>query len=387
MLLATGGRPHVPNIPGKELAITSDDIFWRRDPPGKTLCIGASYISLETAGFLHEMGYDVTIMVRSILLRGFDRECSNFVGDYMEKTGVKFLKEMIPKKLEKYGEKQIKVTYGPAKPGEGEEEKDSEYSDIFDTVMFATGNLALLPCFFSPFLKFIGRKTRLDGMNLDKTGVEVLSNGFINVNNEQTNVPNIFAVGDLVNATPELTPVAIQAGKLLSKRLFAGSKTLMDYVFVATTVFTPLEYSCCGYSEDEALEVYGDEDIEIYHEKSNPLEHYSTHRVDKDGNEMLNTQFVKIICVKSENERIVGFHYCGPNAGEVMQGFSLALKFCFPFFLPHFEKSLFQFPKYRMGATKAMLDNVVGIHPTSAERFTTLNITKASGESAEASAC
>jgi len=356
ILLAMGGRPQVPSIPGKEFGITSDDIFWWKTPPGKTLCIGASYISLECAGFLRSLGFDVTVMVRSILLRGFDRECSEFIGEQMEKIGVKFTRGYVPTSLNKLENGQIEVHYQSVPeehdPEEKELKKEKEIKkekEVFDTVMFA-----------------VGRRPVLDGMNLDKAGVRIEDNGKFNVDNEQTNVPHIYAVGDIVNGTPELTPVAIQAGRLLAKRLFGGSNVLMDYIFVPTTVFTPMEYSCCGYSEDEARVVYGDEDLEIYHQRGSALEIDGTHREDKKHEPMNNCCLWKVVCVKSERERIVGFHYVGPNAGEVMQGFALALK---------------------IGVKKSELDNCVGIHPTSAESFTTLHVTKSSGKSAFASAC
>ncbi|ETO25550.1 hypothetical protein RFI_11587 [Reticulomyxa filosa] len=311
ILLAMGGRPLVPEIPGKEHAITSDDLFWWKHPPKKTLCVGASYISLECAGFLCELGYDVTVMVRSILLRGFDRECSEFVGQQMEKVGIKFVRESVPVRLEKTDNGQIKVhyEYAIAHSSDSEEKGDKVIkTEVFDTVIFATG-----------------RRPMLTGMNIDKAGVRIEENGKFNVNNEQTNVEHIYAVGDIVNGTPELTPVAIQAGRLLANRLFGGSDVLMDYTFVPTTVFTPMEYSCCGYSENEAQNVYGEEDLEVYHQKSTALEIDGTHREDISSEPMINCCFVKVICVKSERERIVGFHYVGPNAGEVMQGFALAL--------------------------------------------------------------
>lgn len=118
--------------------------------------------------------------------------------------------------------------------------------------------------------------------------------------------------------------------------------------------------------EEEAEDVFGEENLEIYLAKNNPLEHYSVKRVNVNGKEMSNTIFFKVICDKSKNEKIVGFHYCGPNAGEVMQGFGLAIK---------------------VGCTKDDLDNLVGIHPTCAEWFTTLTVTKRSGQTMEAENC
>eukprot|EP00486_Rosalina_sp_Unknown_P006751 CAMPEP_0201572846 /NCGR_PEP_ID=MMETSP0190_2-20130828/16351_1 /ASSEMBLY_ACC=CAM_ASM_000263 /TAXON_ID=37353 /ORGANISM="Rosalina sp." /LENGTH=518 /DNA_ID=CAMNT_0047999121 /DNA_START=37 /DNA_END=1593 /DNA_ORIENTATION=- len=351
IVLAMGGRPKIPSsVEGRELAITSDDIFWQSTSPGKTLCVGASYISLETAGFLHGMGLDVTVCVRSILLRGFDRDAVDFVGDYMKEIGMKFKMGASPTKLEKLEDGKIRVTFKSTSDDVSEEEKGNAKAEIYDTVMFATGR--------APETKNLG---------LDKAGVTLdEDSGKIRCSKEQTNVAHIFAVGDIVYGAPELTPVAIQAGKLLAKRLFKSATNWMDYHFVPTTVFTPCEYSCCGYSEEEAADVYDEENLEVYHMKNNPLETYSVKRKNKDGKEMNNTIYFKVICDKKQKNKIVGFHYCGPNAGEVMQGFALALK---------------------VGCTKDDLDNVVGIHPTCAEWFTTLKVTKSSGESAEATAC
>jgi len=345
VLLASGGRPNFPNIPGIEHAISSDDIFWMENSPGKTLCIGASYISLECAGFLNECGYDTTVMVRSILLRGFDRECADRVGAYMEHAGVKFIQKHVPEKLEKLDNGQIKVYYKSSK-GLIAEQK----SAVFDTVLVATG-----------------RKADTGGLNLDAAGVKVNKYGKFDCVNEQTNVANIFAVGDVVEGRAELTPVAIQAGTLLAKRLFGGSKMQMDYVNVPTTVFTPMEYSCCGFSEEDATEKFGAGNLEIYHTQFTPLEHAAVHRTSKTTDEEIsNPASCKLICLKTDAERVVGIHYVGPNAGEVMQGFGLAIK---------------------LGATKADFDNIVGIHPTTAENFTTLKVTKSSGVDANAGGC
>jgi len=176
---------------------------------------------------------------------------------------------------------------------------------------------------------------------------------------DQSNVSHIYAIGDVAEGRPELTPVAIQSGILLAKRLFAESQVLTDYVNVPTTVFTPLEYGCVGLSEEAAIEKYGEADIEVYHTNFQPLECTLPKRDE-------NKCYAKLVCVKSENERVVGFHYLGPHAGEVTQGYGLGV---------------------RMGATKNDFDSLIGIHPTTAETFTTMGITKASGESAEKKGC
>lgn len=185
--------------------------------------------------------------------------------------------------------------------------------------------------------------------------------------NEQTNVPHIYAIGDIIDgealnppsATTELTPVAIQAGKLLADRLYAGKSALMDYSMVATTVYTPLEYGAVGLPEEEAIKLHGEDNIEVYHSYFKPLEWTLPHRGD-------NVCYAKLICLKPEGERVIGLHVCGPNAGEMTQGFAVAIK---------------------AGATKAHFDDTVGIHPTVAEEFTLLATTKRSGDSAEKSGC
>ncbi|KAG7160028.1 Thioredoxin reductase 1- cytoplasmic-like [Homarus americanus] len=338
-LLAMGGRPRYPDIPGaKEHCITSDDIFSLPHPPGKTLLVGASYIALECAGFLAGLGYDTTVMVRSILLRGFDQQIAENIGAFMEKNGVKFIRGAVPTSVEEVEEGtpgKLKVT---AKTTDGE-----EITDEYNTVVVA-----------------IGRDPCTADISLHDINVEMAKSGKVVVNKEeQTSVPHIYAVGDIIEGGLELTPVAIQAGRLLAKRLYGNGKLLTDYVNVPTTVFTPLEYGCCGLSEETAIEKYGEDDIEVYHSNYQPLEYTIAHRPENDC-------YAKLICVKSENERVVGFHVLGPNAGEITQGFGLGLK---------------------LKATKADFDNLIGIHPTTAEIFTTLNITKRSGKAVDAQGC
>lgn len=213
-LVAVGGRPTTLDCEGGELAISSDDIFSLEKSPGKTLCVGASYISLECAGFLAGLGYDTTVAVRSILLRGFDRECADKIGSYMEDHGVNFKREVVPKKLEKVDGDRIEVTFS------------DDSKDIYDTVLVA-----------------IGRSADTDKLGLENVGITANArNGKIATVHEQTSCPNIYAIGDVMENCPELTPVAIQAGLSLSRRLFGGSKEAMDYKNICTTVFTPIEY-------------------------------------------------------------------------------------------------------------------------------------------------
>jgi len=335
-LVCTGGRPKFPDIPGaKEYCISSDDIFSMEKPPGKTLVVGASYVALECAGFLTGLGFDATIMVRSILLRGFDQQMANIIGEYMQKEGTKFVRPAVPTRIDKLENGKLKVTYTHDKTGEGVEE--------YDTVLFA-----------------IGRDPDTNGLGLDQAGVKLVNSGKIRIVNEQTNVPHIYALGDVTeNPGGELTPVAILAGKLLARRLYDSSTIQMDYTNVPTTVFTPIEYGCCGLSEENAIAKYGEDNIEVYHSYFKPLEWTVAHGPD-------NVCYGKLVCVIPEKHRVVGFHVVGPNSGEITQGYTLGIK---------------------MGATKEHFDHLVGIHPTCAEEFTVMDKTKRSGESPEKTGC
>jgi len=158
---------------------------------------------------------------------------------------------------------------------------------------------------------------------------------------------------------PELTPVAIQAGKMLARRLFGGSKEPMDYRNICTTVFTPLEYGTVGYSEDEAIEEFGEDNIEVYHKSFIPLEWTMSDA------RSCHQAFTKVIMSKID-DKVLGIHYLGPNAGEVLQGYGTAMK---------------------KGITFQDLVDTVGIHPTCSEEIVTLRVTKSSGEDAAAGGC
>ncbi|EDO38228.1 predicted protein [Nematostella vectensis] len=339
-VLAMGLRPRYPNIPGaKEYGITSDDLFSLPYCPGTTVLIGASYVSLECAGFLAAMGLDVTVVVRSILLRGFDQQMAEKAGSFMETHGVKFKRPAVPTKVEQLEEGspgKLRVHYKL----EGGEEGHLDCN----TVVFA-----------------IGRDACTTGIGLEKVGVKLnpKNQKVIAGDNEQSSVPNIYAIGDILDGKLELTPVAIQAGRLLSRRLYRNDTKLCDYINVATTVFTPLEYGAIGYSEEDAIQKFGQENVEVYHTLFQPLEYTVAQRSKDDC-------YAKLICNKADSERVVGFHVLGPNAGEITQGYAVAFK---------------------CGATKEHFDDTIGIHPTCSETFTLLDVTKRSGASIVSSGC
>jgi len=334
-VVAVGGRPVPLSCPGGEHAITSDDLFMKKDAPGKTCVVGAGYVALECAGFLTALKQgDVTVLVRSILLRGFDREVVTKVEQIMGQQGTKIRTGVLPTSIEKLASGKLLVTMSD---GDSEE---------FDTVLVATG-----------------RYMDLDGLAIGagsnvplKTG----KNGKLICNNEQTSIPNIYAVGDIVENAPELTPVAIKAGHLLSHRLFGNSTELMVYKNVATTVFTPLELGTVGLSEEEAQEKYGEENVDCYVSSFQPLEW----SVVADWADL--RCIAKVVVDKGNNNKVLGIHIGSPNAGEIIQGFGVA-----------FRKGLYH---------QDLLDTV-GIHPTIAEELVGLTISKSSGESTEKTGC
>lgn len=349
IVVAVGGRPKYPEeIKGaKEYCISSDDLFSLSYNPGKTLCVGASYVSLECAGFLKGIGLDVAVMVRSILLRGFDQQMANLIGEFMEQHGIRFIRESIPTEIVRIkapteteaGEVLVKYK-GPN--GEIKEE-------MFNTVLLA-----------------VGRDPCTADLNLDKIGIQINpKNKKILTTFEQTNIDNIYAIGDVVDESSangrllELTPVAIKAGQLLANRLFGKSDVKMDYYAVPTTVFTPIEYGSIGYSEEEAQQQFGESNIEVFHTKYWPLEWTVAHKPH-------DVCYAKLICNKLDKMRVIGLHVAGPNAGEITQGYAVAIK---------------------LRATKKDFDMTVGIHPTCSEIFTTLTVSKSSGEDSGGKGC
>ncbi|XP_062942705.1 thioredoxin reductase 2, mitochondrial-like isoform X3 [Cynocephalus volans] len=307
IVIATGGRPRYPtHIEGAlEYGITSDDIFWLKESPGKTLVVGASYVALECAGFLTGIGLDTTVLMRSIPLRGFDQQMSSLVTEHMESHGTRFLRGCILSHVRRLSDGQLQVTWEDQASGK-------EDTGAFDTVLWA-----------------IGRVPQTRSLNLEKAGVDTNpdSQKILVDAREATSVPHIYAIGDVAEGRPELTPTAIMAGKLLAQRLFGGSSDLMDYDNVPTTVFTPLEYGCVGLSEEEAVARHGQEHVEM-------------------------------VCLREPPQLVLGLHFLGPNAGEVTQGFALGIK---------------------CRASYAQVMRTVGIHPTCSEEVVKVRISKRSG--------
>jgi thioredoxin reductase (NADPH) len=275
------------------------------------------------------------------------------------KGGIRFVRPAVPTRLEKNATTggRIRVTWTDT-------EKNTTQSDDFDTVLFA-----------------IGRDGQTASVGLDRVGMKMSADKIVVNDVEQTSVPNIFAVGDCILDRPELTPVAIKAGQLLARRLFAGASEKMNYNHIPTTVFTPYEYGTVGLSEEAAIKALGAEHVETWLSRYGSLEVISLHqgptrpvrsfvfhqqtKEEQTANaseelSLLSPCLAKLVCDRRNGNRVIGFHYVGPNAGEITQGFAVAIK---------------------MGATKDVFDSVVGIHPTSAEEFCVLDTTRSSGAS------
>jgi thioredoxin reductase (NADPH) len=256
----------------------------------------------------------------------------------MVAQGTKIIEGVTPTSIEKVsdnGRDRLKVTYS------------NGVSDIFDTVLCATGRNA-------DTLK----------LNLPSLGVTInTSNGKVVGTNEQTTVPHIYAIGDIVDTVPELTPVAIMSGRLLAKRLFGNTtgaaSEYMNYKHVPTTVFTPLELGTVGYSEEQAIAEFGEDAIDSYISNFTPLEMTMLHL---EGNPCI----AKIVVNVLKNNTVLGIHIAAPNAGEIIGGSSAAIK---------------------KGITLEELNSVVGVHPTIGEELVGLTISKSSGANANKAGC
>ncbi|EPY90145.1 thioredoxin reductase 2, mitochondrial precursor [Camelus ferus] len=288
-----------------------------------------AHVALECAGFLTGLGLDATVMMRSVPLRAFDQQMASLVTNHMASHGTRFLRGCIPLKVERLSDGQLQVTWVDLA-------SDRKDTGTFDTVLWA-----------------VGRVPETGSLNLEKAGVRTSpdTQKILVDAQEATSVPHIYAIGDVAEGRPELTPTAIMAGRLLARRLCGQSSDLMDYDNVPTTVFTPLEYGCVGLSEEEAVARPGEDSVEVYHAYYKPLEFTVPER---DASQC----YIKVVCLREPPRLVLGLHFLGPNAGEVTQGFALGIK---------------------CGASYEQVMRTVGIHPTCAEEVVKLRISKRSG--------
>ena len=315
ILIATGGKPSIPEFPGSELVISSNETFDLSPFPQRLLVVGGGYIACEFASIFNGLGAEVTQLYRgNQVLRGFDDDVRNFIASEMVKTGVTLHLNTDVAAIERDGKAlQVRLL-------------DGSHLTV-DAVLYATGRVPLV-----------------DGLGLEKAGVKQNAAGAIQVNdNYQTSVPSIFAVGD-VTARIQLTPVALAEAMVVVDALCgpaAGSKPRsISYEFIPTAVFTHPNIGTVGYSEQEASEKFGK--ISIYKSDFKALKHTLSGSTERT--------LLKLV-VEDATDRVVGLHMVGPDAGEVVQGFAVAMK---------------------AGATKAVFDSTIGIHPTLAEEFVTM---------------
>ena len=311
ILIATGGLPSIPDFPGNENVITSNEAFFLEKLPERILIVGGGYIAVEFAGIFHSYGSEVTQLYRGEkFLRGFDEDVRTHLAEQMIEQGIDLRFDINVTSIER--------------TSAGLEVSLTDGSKIkSDMCLYATGRV--------PNTKNLG---------LEKVGVNVSQNGSLVVNGQfQTSVPNIYALGDIIDRF-QLTPVAIGEAMVLSANLFDGKHLKMDYEDIATAVFSNPNIGTVGLTEKEARERY--DEIVVYRSTFRPLKHTMTQRDEQS--------MMKLV-VEKKSDRVVGVHMVGAEAGEIIQGFAVALK---------------------AGATKAQFDATVGIHPTAAEEFVTM---------------
>ncbi len=314
ILIATGGKPFLPSIPGIEHAITSNEVFDLPQLPKRVLIVGGGYIAAEFAGILNGLGTEATLSYRGEqILRGFDEDLRQHLHDEMVKNGIRIQLRSEVRRIERTADGSLKADIA----GERQE------SEPFDAVLYATG-----------------RVPNIEGLGLARVGVKLDEAGAVQVDQfGQTSIPGIHAVGDVTNRIA-LTPVAIREGAAVANTLFGPTRTAADLAVVPSAVFSQPPIGTVGLSETEALTRHAE--IDIYRASFTPLRHALSGRNERT--------LIKLI-VDRASQRVLGAHMVGADAPEIIQGLAIAI---------------------RMGATKADFDATVALHPTSAEEFVTL---------------
>ncbi|WCE29680.1 glutathione-disulfide reductase [Vibrio sp. SCSIO 43137] len=316
ILIAVGGRPTIPGVPGAEYGIDSNGFFDLNEQPKRVAVVGAGYIAVEIAGVLHALGTETHLYVRKQSpIRSFDPMIIDTLVDVMAEEGPTLHTHSVPKEVVKEADGSLTLHL------------ENGESQNVDTLIWA-----------------IGRHPATDAINLEATGVETNARGYIKVDEyQQTNVEGVYCVGDIMEGGIELTPVAVKAGRQLSERLFNNKpEAKMDYDLVPTVVFSHPPIGTIGLTEPEAKEKYGEENVKVYTSGFTAM--YTAVTKHRQPCKM------KLVCA-GDDEKIVGLHGIGFTVDEMIQGFAVAIK---------------------MGATKADFDSVVAIHPTGSEEFVTM---------------
>lgn len=322
LLLAPGGVPTLPPIPGIEHAIDSDGFFKLEQQPRKVAVVGAGYIAVEIAGIFNVLQSETFLFCRyDQVLRSFDPIVRDLVNAEMEKNGVQFVRRSRITRIDKLEDGKLQIT--------AEVDGATQTIGGFDTVLFA-----------------IGREPRTADLGLEAIGVDLDDKGFIKVDaQENTSAAGVYAIGDATTTGWELTPVAIAAGRRLSDRLFGGEPdACLHYHQIPTVVFSHPPLGTIGYTEPDAVAKYGAENVKVYTSTFVNLVHAMADPDHKGKTAM------KLVTVGAQ-ETVVGVHVAGEGADEMIQGFGVAVK---------------------LGATKADFDNIVAIHPTASEELVTM---------------
>lgn len=315
VVIAVGGRPLVPAIPGTELGITSDDFFALERMPRRIAIAGAGYVSVELGGLLRALGAEVTLLLRrDHFLHSFDAMLRDRLMAQMETDGVRVIRGLRPARVSRDGD-ALAV--------------ESEAGDRiagFDTLLWA-----------------IGRRPNTDRIDIERAGVTVNTDGTVPVDAfQRTNVPGIYAIGD-IGGRFELTPVAIAAGRRLADRIFGGKTGRhLPYENIPTVIFSHPPIGTIGLSEEAAIAEFGADQLKVYETRFTPMHYAFAQRKPECA--------MKLV-VAGPEEKIVGCHIIGHGADEMLQGFAVAI---------------------RMGATKQDFDDTVAIHPTAAEELVTM---------------
>jgi glutathione reductase (NADPH) len=312
IVVATGGWPMPADVPGGERAISSNEIFDLARFPARLAVVGGGYIASEFASIFNGLGARVTQLYRGEqILRGFDRDIRRHVAAEMIKKGVDIRVGAKVRALEADADGATRIVLGDGS------------TVVADAVLYATG-----------------RAPNTGGLGLEAVGVKLDVNGAVLVDDRYcTNVPSIYAVGDVIDRV-QLTPVALAEAMALVDDLFGGAERHVDYLHIPTAVFTHPNIGTIGLSEEDARGRF--ERIRVYRSEFKPLRHTLSGSSERT--------MMKLV-VDDANDRVVGLHMVGADAGETIQGFAVALK---------------------AGATKAIFDATLGIHPTAAEEFVTM---------------
>lgn len=310
ILISTGGWPVMPDFPGKEHLISSNEALDLPERPERVVIIGGGYIAVEFAGIFNALGSEVTLVIRTgHLLRGFDQDVRATLGEELEKKGITIRRDCTIRSVEKTG---------------------GVYSVVFDN-----GEEMIADCVMAA----TGRAPATADLGLAQVGVKLNQKGAIAVDEQnRTSVENIFAVGDVTDRI-NLTPVAINEGRVFAETFFNKRPMVMDYTNVASAVFSQPPVACVGLSEADARK---DHRVRVYITRFRAMKHTLSGRDERT--------MMKLV-VDKDTDKVLGCHMVGDDAPEIIQGLAVALK---------------------AGATKAQFDATVGIHPTAAEEFVTL---------------